>query len=108
MAKQWTEEEEKIRSSGTAILSVLQKNIATGQESAEAPSGIECSKKCFSQLKQSFEPEFGGFSEAPKFPQVSNLNFLFTFYLLNATSDEGKKAKDMALDTLTFMARGQY
>ena len=106
LAKQWASKEEKIRSSGSAILSVLQKNLTIAKDDDAVPDSIECSTKCLAQLTRSYEPEYGGFSQSPKFPQVSNLNFLFTYYLMHPSSEEGKKAKEMALHTLTMMAQG--
>ncbi len=51
------------------------------------------------QLAQSFDPRWGGFSKAPKFPRPAELEFL-----LRQTSDE--KARRMALFTLERMLRG--
>ncbi len=44
------------------------------------PSADLCAQKCFSQLLRSYDPEMGGFSGAPKFPQPVNLEFLFSMY----------------------------
>lgn len=107
LAKQWTSDEAKVRSSGSSIIAVLQKNAALGSHAEDdKPVGGEVSAKCFSQLARSYEPEYGGFSEEPKFPQPSNLNFLFAYYMMHPNLEDAKKGKDMALHTLDMMARG--
>lgn len=56
----------------------------------------------FSQLEESYEPKYGGFSQAPKFPRPAVLDFLLRYY--KATGEKG--ARDMALSTLEQMAAG--
>ncbi|HYP66824.1 MAG TPA: DUF255 domain-containing protein, partial [Thiobacillaceae bacterium] len=51
------------------------------------------------QLAQAFDPQWGGFSKAPKFPRPAELEFL----LLRRFDDE---ARSMALFTLERMLRG--
>jgi len=63
-------------------------------------------KTCLKQLVSGFEPEFGGFSQSPKFPQPSNMNFLFHVFSRNPESEEGKTALNMCLHTLKMMAKG--
>ena len=62
---------------------------------------------CFSQLLRRYDPNMGGFSEAPKFPQPVNLNFLFW---LSATEtgdkDRARQALNMCTNTLDNMAKG--
>lgn len=117
LAKQWATDEAKVRKSGSAIVSVLQKNVALPKPDADEdgdgssrdgdilPPG-QSAGKCLAQLSRSYEPQYGGFSEAPKFPQPSNFNFLFAYYQLNPRLDDAKKGKDMALHSLRMMARG--
>ncbi|KAA0183360.1 hypothetical protein HAZT_HAZT002106, partial [Hyalella azteca] len=107
LAKQWATDEEKVRRSGTAILSVLQKSATLASPvDDDRPHGTEVAIKCLAQLANSYEPEYGGFSESPKFPQPSNMNFLFTYYLLHPNMEDAKKGRDMALHSLNMMARG--
>jgi uncharacterized protein YyaL (SSP411 family) len=54
------------------------------------------------QAKQLFDDQNGGFNKAPKFPQASLLDLLMDVYRL--TKD--KETLDMALHSLTSMARG--
>jgi len=54
------------------------------------------------QAKQLFDNENGGFNKAPKFPQASLLDLLLDVYRI--TKD--KETRDMALYSLTSMAKG--
>jgi uncharacterized protein YyaL (SSP411 family) len=63
-------------------------------------------KTCLSQLSRNYEPAFGGFGSAPKFPQPSNFNFLFHVYARTPNSEEGKMALEMCVYTLKMMAKG--
>ena len=53
-------------------------------------------------LAQAFDPVWGGFSPAPKFPRPSELSFL----LREAQRSDSVEARDMALFTLRKMASG--
>ncbi|MEJ2048425.1 MAG: thioredoxin domain-containing protein [Calditrichota bacterium] len=56
----------------------------------------------YRSLKNSFDPEYGGFSKAPKFPQVADMEFLLRYY--HHTGEP--EAKNMVLLTLRKMALG--
>jgi uncharacterized protein YyaL (SSP411 family) len=56
----------------------------------------------FEQVKKFYDPLYGGFSDAPKFPQAAVILFLFRYY--KKSGDES--ALTMALTTLQKMARG--
>jgi uncharacterized protein len=56
---------------------------------------------------RSYDQEWGGFGNAPKFPRPAALNFLFRIYdRSGAESRDGKAALGMALGTLRKMAEG--
>ncbi|XP_067006660.1 spermatogenesis-associated protein 20 isoform X2 [Anabrus simplex] len=101
---QWRENRQKFAESGAKITEVLRMTAAVSP-SATVP-GKECADKCSQQLAQNFEPNFGGFGDAPKFPQPCNLNFLFHVYSRSPTSEAGKKALEMCVYTLKMMAKG--
>jgi len=52
--------------------------------------------------KESYDPVYGGFSKAPKFPHTSTINLLLDIYLLT----KNNKSLDMAINTLKNMAKG--
>ena len=58
--------------------------------------------RAFQQLASSFDPKYGGFGGAPKFPSPHNLFFLIRYYLLF----KNRQAADMVAATLKAMQRG--
>ena len=56
-------------------------------------------------LTAQFDKHYGGFGDAPKFPQPSNLEFLLNYYTLNQ-ANESQNCLDMVLYSLQQMARG--
>ncbi len=58
--------------------------------------------KGFQQIEESYEPKYGGFGQAPKFPRPVVIDFLFHYYKASGK----KEARDMALFTLEQMAAG--
>lgn len=58
--------------------------------------------KCYRQLEQSFDPEYGGFGQAPKFPAPHQLTFLLRYYHWS----KKERALEMVTTTLDAMADG--
>ncbi len=56
----------------------------------------------FTQLQQEFDPTYGGFGHAPKFPQPMNLEFLLRYTIRTGHAE----ARNMLEHTLTRMAHG--
>ncbi|KAF5289773.1 hypothetical protein FQA39_LY03690 [Lamprigera yunnana] len=108
IAEQWRTKQTALENSGKHILKVLKsanKRDSPSSSQIEVPS-IECGTKCLAQLTKYYEPEFGGFSRSPKFPQPSNFNFLFHIYAKDKESEQGKHVLEMCLHTLTRIAYG--
>lgn len=94
----WREEREKLLSAGEQLTAHLQ------QEEA-ARSGVpkqELLVRAAAQFAQSFDPKWGGFGQAPKFPTPHNLIFLMRY--AQRTGDS--TAMEMAETTLDAMYRG--
>ncbi|XP_014285586.1 spermatogenesis-associated protein 20 [Halyomorpha halys] len=111
MAKQWAEQRAKVSATGKRITELLEQTTAFDVSLAGSLIGGEVPGKetwdlCFNQLSNSYEPLFGGFSMAPKFPQPANYSFLFHLIARDPKSESGEKAKEMALHTLDKMAKG--
>jgi hypothetical protein len=79
---------------------------AFGQTLPELQGAAEFSRAPFAsayrELKQSFDPVFGGFNGAPKFPRPTEMEFLLRY----AVSDGEQDARTMAAFTLKKMADG--
>jgi len=100
IAKAWENEREKLLQTGEQIVSYL-RELEVVENHGEA---IESSllDKAFIAYKDNYNPLFGGFSDAPKFPMPVNHNFLLRYY-----SRTGKEESlQMVLHTLRMMAMG--
>lgn len=126
LAKQWGKQHEGLNNEGKLVYYMLSiplfyTFIAAKQSISQMKSfsdkkfttspdlnipNEECWQKCFTQFNRSYEPNFGGFSPSPKFPQPSNFNFLFHMYARNKNSEQGKLCLNMCLHTLKKMAYG--
>jgi uncharacterized protein len=94
----WSSDRKKITSAAQSITQHMDiqhklRNETLGEDSSEA---------AYTQLEQSFDPRYGGFGSAPKFPSAHNLLFLLRYGLLNP----GGKAFAIVRKTLDCMASG--
>lgn len=69
-------------------------------------SGVQLNKtlldSCFNQIKEHYEPSYGGFSKAPKFPTPHKIMFLLRYYKMTGNEE----ALEMVNKTLESMYRG--
>ncbi|XP_046422311.1 spermatogenesis-associated protein 20 isoform X1 [Neodiprion fabricii] len=107
VAHKWIESRSDVLNSGNRILEVLKRSVGVESLHKEAAEpSVDCGLNCVQQLAGSYDNEFGGFTDAPKFPQPVNLNFLFHAYSRDPSSESGKECLNMCLTTLTKMANG--
>lgn len=106
IARKWKENYTQFMDTGNNIIQSLQRiSIVDSKDNTPIP-GEMAWNNCVKKYMKMYEPEFGGFGSAPKFPQAAILNFLFQFYARDKTSDQGKKCLEMCLYTLTKIAKG--
>lgn len=96
--KAWREQREQIQESASRMVAALETGNVAGSEVIKP----DVPERCFQMLEQSYDPDQGGFGQAPKFPRPVVLSFLFSHYLSTGET----KARDMALFTLRKMAAG--
>ncbi len=100
LARLWRKEPEKIEEAGASLLSHLksQKNFT--------PEGVPLDKSVFERFfdfsKMNFDVRWGGFGQAPKFPQATQLSTLLRIY----RREQNPEALKMVELTLHQMARG--
>ncbi len=94
----WLNDRRKLNLSASQITAHIRKENNVGSQDLKK----DWLAVGFSQIKESYEPEFGGFSQAPKFPRPVVIDFLFRYYKSTAR----KESRDMALFTLEQMADG--
>ncbi|XP_071476407.1 spermatogenesis-associated protein 20-like [Diadema antillarum] len=106
IARQWRNNKSALEQQSNKILEALQSAVQMKSSSDPSPLGSEVMDKCYKQLNDSFDDQYGGFGGAPKFPQPVNFNFLFRLYSTKRDSPEGQKALEMCVHTLTMMTKG--
>lgn len=97
--KLWVDDHEKIATSAGSIADSLHRAFAFN--AADDPDET-LFDTAYSQIKSGFDPQFGGFEPAPKFPTPHRLLFLLRCY--HRTADA--RALDMVVKTLTAMRMG--
>lgn len=97
--KLWTEKRDEIISSGEDITQALSDSIL-----APSPGELESDilHQAFSIMERHFDPVYGGFGSAPKFPTPHNLTFLLRYGQVN----NNKKCVEMVETTLLQMYKG--
>ncbi len=105
VADAWKRRRDEIVASSKEITSQLQKFVQSSNSSGQKVSR-EILQKAYNVLAQSFDTEYGGFGNAPKFPRPVVLNFLLHTYAASPDSADGKHALEMTLFTLRKMAAG--
>lgn len=100
VARQWQSGRSELLNSAEQILSRLREPEASEPFSGE--SGRNLPDEAARQFSRSFDPDYGGFGRAPKFPTPHNLIFL----ALYARVRQKETALEQVLVTLEGMRRG--
>ncbi len=106
IATAWKSDRKNIIEHGNTVAEQLREyaGASAPTETLEAKAAMAAA---LDQLAKSFDDEWGGFGDAPKFPRPVALNFLFrAFAREGADSRDGKAALGMATETLKKMAEG--
>jgi len=100
IARVWRTERDKVRGSAEALTSRL-RSLEQASPVWTTP-GSDALVATVRQFNASFDPQRGGFGDAPKFPRPSELLFLLREHARTGDRD----AREMALRTLRAMALG--
>ncbi len=101
IAEAWEKDHERILAHGNEVLQALQGivNSGLGEEGGLDESALDTT---YRQLRETYDPEHGGFGGAPKFPRPVIFNFLLRYHARTGERD----ALNMTLHTLGAMALG--
>lgn len=94
----WKEKRDDLENAGDRIIDAVYNDNYYEQKTLSKTMIDET----YRQLERSFDHEYGGFGNAPKFPVPHNLLFLLRYWF----ATEEKKALDMVEKTLDSMYRG--
>ena len=100
IARVWRAERAKVVQSAEAMTTQL-RTMEQPSPSWTVP-GTEALARTVQQFRDAFDPRYGGFGDAPKFPRPSELLFLLREHARTADA----AARDMVLRTLRSMALG--
>jgi hypothetical protein len=100
VAQAWKTNRQGLIESGNKIVDALQEQFRL--ESEEDDLSKEDIHEVYRGLKRSFDPVYGGFGHAPKFPIPHNLYFLMRYWKMTGE----QKALEMVEKTLDAMYRG--
>ena len=122
VAQMWKADEAKIRESGRNIISQLREFALEGNLGGKAgdrvgeneQDGLELDllEESYQFHRKRFDAKYGGFGAAPKFPTPAHLKHLLrlSFYCEDTRvvvgEEECQHAREMAVKTLEFMAKG--
>jgi uncharacterized protein YyaL (SSP411 family) len=95
----WLLKRGEVMQRAEAVAEAMEVNLAGSREAAQVMPGSAVVADLQADLAGRFDPDWGGFGSAPKFPSPSNLDYL----LDRATDDEARR---MLVVTLDRMARG--
>jgi hypothetical protein len=101
VADAWTRRRDDVRRQGDQVVQVLAAQSGALGGDGDGQLGAETLRQAFEGLKGAFDPTWGGFGRAPKFPQPMTLEFLLRCHLRGFDG-----ALDMARLTLDRMATG--
>ncbi|GAB6098425.1 thioredoxin domain-containing protein [Halanaerocella petrolearia] len=101
--KSWTNQREKLLQSSEEITKALQEHNIKGQTKDLNTTDLEdLIERGFNSLKNSFDPAYGGFGGAPKFPSPHSLMFLLRY----AKVEEDQEGLTIVEETLDSMYQG--
>jgi uncharacterized protein YyaL (SSP411 family) len=99
LAEAWSDRRDDAVKQARAVVEAIRRQAAARASNDPLSDGVL--REAFSGLERSFDPEWGGFGRAPKFPQPMTLDFVFRAHLRGYPG-----ALEMLTATLDRMATG--
>ncbi|MFL6354202.1 MAG: thioredoxin domain-containing protein [Bryobacteraceae bacterium] len=100
LARAWKQERQKIEGSSTSVVEQLRALTSSATHGVKPER--ELFDSAFWQFRRMFDPKWGGFGDAPKFPRPVALNYLLRYHAAKNSAE----ALEMVTATLHGMARG--
>ncbi|WP_282935518.1 thioredoxin domain-containing protein [Paenibacillus sp. RC67] len=99
LAGKWKEDRERMVETSDQIVTDVEQRMLSNLKGEVSEQTLD---QAFAQFEEVFDPSFGGFGDAPKFPTSHNFSFLLRYY--HRTGKES--ALQMVEKTLDAMQRG--
>lgn len=105
----WQTDRAKVLESGQSVLDALERYASL--ESRNASLSVdwrEIEAHCFEHLQSTYDTQFGGFGDAPKFPRSVAHEFLHRYAFKNSSAlkNNGSAAIELSQSTLVAMGNG--
>ncbi|MEM7049001.1 MAG: DUF255 domain-containing protein [Acidobacteriota bacterium] len=100
LARAWRERRKDVEMQAEEVAEAMAKFLGGRFGVGAAPPALAVVEQCERSLEESFDPQWGGFGDAPKFPSPSNLLFLLDRLA------HSPAAEPLLATTLDRMARG--
>ncbi|MEF2967311.1 thioredoxin domain-containing protein [Paenibacillus sp. M1] len=97
--EKWEEDAEELMETGREISRQVERRMLSGLQGEVSEATLD---KAYQMYDRDFDPAYGGFGGAPKFPASHNLSFLLRYYHRTGNM----KALGMVEKTLNAMSRG--
>ena len=102
LGQAWQQQRERVVTTASNALRSL-REVLESQSHGEGPGATApLVEGAYQQLARSYDPRWGGFGSAPKFPRPVSLDFLLQRFARHGV----ERAAEMALETLRQMGRG--
>ena len=72
IAERWKKDRERIIQQGTRIINAISEAVSASRADQGLP-GTGCIQRGYEMLEKRFDSQYGGYGNAPKFPQPSEL-----------------------------------
>lgn len=102
IASLWQRSPEQVISASQEIKQALEQVVSAQLSALRGEPNPEVFRRYKAQLLQGYDPQYGGFGGAPKFPPNTALPLMLTF----ASEWDDQEIGIMALSTLAYMAHG--
>ena len=96
----WRERPEAVEARAAELSEALRRVLSEGEQSS-TPDWTEASARAVQQLESQYDPVWGGFGQAPKFPMPTSLSLLWHQAELG-----DQKSREMVVQSLEKMGRG--
>jgi uncharacterized protein YyaL (SSP411 family) len=107
IASAWMSRREDLLAAGQELSDVLSRSLATPAPPAESRFSQLTCDKAVEKLAEDFDPSYGGFGDAPKFPPHTTLEFLTAYAMRDASPEaNAQTAFGMSLTTMVRICMG--